>query len=81
MRSRRARRPRSKARSSTRRAVPVADARVTILELKRRTTTAADGTFRFDGIPPGTYLLEADSPRFGKAIQRVAAGAAPSRSR
>ena len=55
---------------------PVADARVTIMELKRRTTTAADGTFRFDGIPPGTYLLEANSPRFGKAIQRVAAGAA-----
>jgi iron complex outermembrane receptor protein len=52
---------------------PVGDARVTILELKTRTTTAADGSFRFDGIPPGTYLLEADSPRFGKAIQGVLA--------
>lgn len=54
---------------------PVADARVTILELKRRATTAADGTFRFEGVPPGTYLLEAESPKFGKAYQRVAAGA------
>ncbi len=55
----------------------MADARVTILELKRRTATAADGTFRFDGVPPGTYLLEADSPRFGKAVTRAEAVAAP----
>ncbi len=54
---------------------PVPGAQVTILELKRRTITATDGTFRFDGIPPGTYLLEASSPRFGKAYDRVAAGA------
>jgi iron complex outermembrane receptor protein len=53
---------------------PVGDARVTILELKTRTSTAADGTFRFEGIPEGTYLLEADSPRFGKAIQSVFTG-------
>jgi iron complex outermembrane receptor protein len=56
---------------------PVADARVTILELKRRTTTAADGTFRFEGVPPGSYLLEAESPRYGHAVERVAAGAMP----
>jgi iron complex outermembrane receptor protein len=53
---------------------PVGDAKVTILELKTRTTTAPDGSFRFDGIPSGTYLLEADSPRFGKAIQSVFTG-------
>ena len=55
---------------------PVGEARVTLMELKRRTTTAADGTFRFDGLPPGSYLLEADSPRYGRALVRVAAGAA-----
>jgi iron complex outermembrane recepter protein len=55
---------------------PVGEARVTIMELKRRTTAAADGRFRFDGVPPGTYLLEADSPRFGKAITRAESGGA-----
>jgi iron complex outermembrane receptor protein len=58
---------------------PVADARVTLLELKKRANTAADGTFRLDDVPPGTYVLEAESPRFGRAIQSVvaSAGAAP----
>jgi iron complex outermembrane recepter protein len=56
---------------------PAPDARVTIMELKRRTTTSADGTFRFDGIPPGSYLVEAVSPKYGRAVQRVAAGATP----
>ena len=51
--------------------------RVTILELKRRTTSAADGTFRFDGLPPGSYVVEAVSPKYGNAVQRVAAGATP----
>jgi iron complex outermembrane receptor protein len=50
---------------------PAADARVTLLELKRRAAVADDGAFRFENIPPGTYLLEAQSPRSGYAIERV----------
>jgi iron complex outermembrane receptor protein len=56
---------------------PAAGARVTILELKRRTTAASDGTFRFDNVPPGSYLVEATSARFGYGVERVASGTAP----
>lgn len=52
---------------------PAPGTRLTILELKRRTTAGADGTFRFDGVPRGTYLIEAESPRYGHGIERVVA--------
>lgn len=48
-----------------------ADARVTLVELRRRTATDADGAFRFDDLPPGTYLIEVVSPRFGSAVVGV----------
>ncbi|HEY3202204.1 MAG TPA: TonB-dependent receptor [Thermoanaerobaculia bacterium] len=56
---------------------PVSGARVTILELKRRATTDADGAFRFELVPPGRYLLEAVSPRFGSTVQRVDTASSP----
>ena len=36
---------------------PVGDLTVTIDELRRDTQAAADGTFRFDSLPPGEYHL------------------------
>jgi iron complex outermembrane receptor protein len=60
--------------SSTGDAAP--DARVTLVELRRRTSTDPQGAFRFDRVPVGTYLLEVVSPRFGSAVVTapVAAG-------
>ncbi|HEY7862143.1 MAG TPA: TonB-dependent receptor [Thermoanaerobaculia bacterium] len=58
---------------------PVPDARVTVIELRRSVRTDADGAFRVDGVAPGAYLLEVDSPRYGHAVERVqaASDAAP----
>ena len=58
---------------------PVAGATVQIDELRRETTTAADGTFSFDGLAPGTYHLSVRSQGFStrRAEIVVAATAAP----
>jgi iron complex outermembrane receptor protein len=50
---------------------PVAGAEVLLAELRRRTTAGEDGSFRFDAVPPGEYLLEASSARLGSSVQRV----------
>lgn len=50
---------------------PVADAEVRIVELNRRVKVDGEGAFRFEGIPAGSYLLEARSPRLGSSIERV----------
>lgn len=50
---------------------PVPDAEVQILELRRRVTAGADGTFRFDDVPPGTYLVQAQSRRHGLNVAPV----------
>jgi iron complex outermembrane recepter protein len=50
---------------------PIADAAVRIVELRRETRVGADGTFRFEGVPAGSYLLEATSPSAGAAVERV----------
>jgi iron complex outermembrane receptor protein len=53
---------------------PVPDARVTVVELRRSVRTDNEGKFRVDGVAPGAYLLEIDSPRYGHAVERVEAG-------
>jgi iron complex outermembrane recepter protein len=40
----------------------VGGSRVTVVGLRRQTTTAADGGFRFGAVPPGHYLVRAESP-------------------
>jgi len=50
---------------------PVADAEVRIVELNRRATVDAEGTFRFADVPVGSYHLEARSKSLGDANQRV----------
>jgi iron complex outermembrane receptor protein len=51
---------------------PVSGAHVRIVELGKHTDAAPDGSFRFEGVPQGSYLLEAKSPRFGTRVVRVA---------
>jgi iron complex outermembrane receptor protein len=53
--------------------VVAGDAVVEIVELRRRTSTDATGTFRFERLPAGEYLLRARSPRWGQAVARVVA--------
>ncbi|HYH05869.1 MAG TPA: TonB-dependent receptor [Thermoanaerobaculia bacterium] len=57
-------------------AQPVGDATVTLVEVRRQTKTAADGSFRFEGVTPRHYHLRAESPRLGFTIGEadVAAG-------
>ncbi|HEY7216666.1 MAG TPA: TonB-dependent receptor [Thermoanaerobaculia bacterium] len=50
---------------------PVADAEVRVVELNRRTAVDGEGNFRFENVPPGSYLLEGRSTRLGNAVQRV----------
>jgi iron complex outermembrane recepter protein len=50
---------------------PIADAVVRIVELRRETEVSAEGMFRFEGVPAGSYLLEAVSPSAGAAVERV----------
>jgi len=50
---------------------PVTDAEVQIVELKRHAIVDAQGEFRFEGVPAGSYILQAESKRLGSAIQRV----------
>lgn len=54
---------------------PVSGAEVLLAELRRRTTAGDDGSFRFDAVPPGDYLLEASSERLGNSVQRVTVAA------
>ena len=57
-------------------AQPVGDATVTLVELRRSVATAADGTFRFENVPPRHYHVRAESPRLGFTVGEadVAAG-------
>jgi iron complex outermembrane receptor protein len=51
---------------------PVVDAQVDLVELGRRARVDASGSFRFEQVPAGTYLLQAHSPRYGSSVMRVA---------
>lgn len=57
---------------------PVPKARVNVASLLKQTETDAQGAFHLDGLPPGRYLVEVVSPRFGSAVMEapVAAGQA-----
>ena len=57
---------------------PLGGATVQIDELRRQTTSAADGTFTFDNVPPGTYHLSVRAQGFSsrRTEVSVAAGAA-----
>jgi iron complex outermembrane receptor protein len=48
-----------------------ADAQVTLIELRRRTVADPEGRFRLENVPPGQYLLEVLSERFGNAVRSV----------
>jgi iron complex outermembrane receptor protein len=56
---------------------PLAGATVQIDELKQQTTSAADGTFRFDSVPAGTYHLSVFAQGYStrRTEVRAAAGA------
>jgi iron complex outermembrane receptor protein len=56
---------------------PIAGANVTLDELRRQTTSNADGTFTFDNVPPGTYhvSVRADGYSSRRSEVAVAAGA------
>lgn len=47
------------------------DADVTVQSLGRRVRADGAGRFSFDRVPPGDYIVEADSPRWGRAVQVV----------
>jgi iron complex outermembrane receptor protein len=50
---------------------PATDSEVRILALGLGETVGESGQFTFADIPPGDYLVEASSPRFGQAVERV----------
>lgn len=56
---------------------PVPGATIQIDELRRETTTAADGTFAFDAVPPGTYHLSVRSQGYSTRRAEIVVGATP----
>ena len=54
---------------------PIAGATVTLEELKRETTTAADGTFVFENVPPGSYHAAVRAQGFSSRRTEVTAAA------
>jgi iron complex outermembrane receptor protein len=50
---------------------PAADAEVRIQDLVRRVSVGESGQFLFLNLPAGSFLIEATSPRFGRAVERV----------
>jgi iron complex outermembrane receptor protein len=46
-------------------------AAVTLVQLSRHATADAAGAFQFDAVPPGRYLIEVVSPRYGSAVGQV----------
>ncbi len=50
---------------------PVVDATVTLIERRQQTAVDAEGTFLFDGLPTGQYLVQAESARHGSLVERL----------
>ncbi len=61
-------------------AQPVSDATVTLVEIRRQTRTAADGSFRFDAVPPRHYHIRAESPRLGFTVGEASVSAGETRT-
>lgn len=53
---------------------PIAGATVELVELHRRTTTSAEGTFRFSGLGAGNYLVEITGGNGELGLERVVVG-------
>src|SRR5262245_48557290 len=60
-------------------ATPLSGATVQIDELRRQTTSQADGSFTFEHVPPGTYHVSVIAQGYStrRTEVRVAADAAP----
>jgi iron complex outermembrane receptor protein len=56
---------------------PVGELTVSLEELRRDTRAAADGTFRFEAIPPGEYHLSVSGPGFTARRTEVTVGSSP----
>lgn len=54
---------------------PATDARIEILDLHRTVSVDDDATFTFDEVPPGRYLIQAVSVRYGTGLAEVEVGA------
>jgi hypothetical protein len=54
--------------------IPLADVDVLLIKLRRRTRTRADGTFRFDSVPAGTYELRTRAIGFVAPTVRALVG-------
>jgi len=50
---------------------PVVDATVTLIDRRQQTSVDAEGTFRFDALAPGPYLVHAESARHGTLVERL----------
>lgn len=50
---------------------PVTDAAIRLAGTPRRTVVEADGRFVLEAVVAGTYLISAESPRFGRAVVPV----------
>ena len=50
---------------------PVVDATVTLIEKRQQTAVDAGGTFLFDGLPAGQYLVQVESARHGTLVERL----------
>ncbi len=50
---------------------PATDAQVRLQDLGRRVAVGESGQFALLDLPPGSFLVEATSPRFGRAVERV----------
>jgi iron complex outermembrane receptor protein len=55
----------------TQEGAPASGADVALVQLSRHTTADSTGTFRFDAVPAGKYLIEVVSPRFGSVLGQV----------
>ena len=50
---------------------PAPATEVSIVELRRRTSTDSNGRYSFSNLPPGRYLLLAESPRYGSTVAQI----------